>query len=59
MGEDMAYLDMGRSMRRLLKYLVDGDLGWNGYHEMESNGLTQEAFKGTYLGIGDKFEFTQ
>lgn len=44
MDEDVAYLDMGRSIRRLLKYPVDGDLGWDGYHEVESNGLMQEAF---------------
>lgn len=44
MSEDVAYLDIGRSMWRLLKYPVDGDLGWNGYHEVENDGLMQESF---------------
>lgn len=41
-GIKVLHLDMGRPVRRLLQYPVEGDLDWK---KMESNGLIQEIFK--------------
>lgn len=45
MGKEVVHLDMGRPMRRLRQYPVKGNLNWNGYHGIESNGLIQDILK--------------